>query len=233
MNVYYDIRTVYPGSSPIVLSMVADNGEYFYAEFSDFDKDGVNEWMMKNILTKLAFHEPKKGEAEHYVRYNHRFNGENAYSLEMRGGWYTVRENLIKWLEQFLSETVQFVGDNVYFSAFAFHHFMDDGMELPEWCNYGVFDVNQMMACCVTRRKFAGKNVKFSDVMRGTHDWDRNEIYKLVDEDDMNAEEPHFLTEAKAVRAIYNVFSRMYFAPTTIIDANPTEDTVQEATTDE
>lgn len=232
MNVYYDIRTVYPGSSPIVLSMVADNDEYFYAEFSDFDKDGVNEWMMKNTLTKLAFHEPKRNEQEHYIRYNHRFNGDDAYSLEMRGGWYTVRENFIKWLEQFEPETVQFVGDYVYFSAFALHHFMDDGLELPEHCNDCVFDVNQMMACCVTRRKFAGKNVKFSDVMRGTRDWDRNEIYKLVNEEDLNVEEPHFLTEARVVRAIYNVFSHMYFAPTTIVDM-PTEDTVQEVKADE
>ena len=233
MNVYYDIRTVYPGSSPIVLSMVADNDEYFYAEFSDFDKDGVNEWMMKNILTKLAFHEPKKGEAEHYIRYNHRFNGENAYSLEMRGGWYTVRENLIKWLEQFEPARVQFVGDRVYFSAFALHHFFDDGMELPEHCNDYIFDVNQMMACCVTRRKFAGKGVPVSEVMYATHEWDREELYKLVNGDDMNVEEPHLLTEARIVRAIYNVFSRMYFAPTTIIDANPTEHTVQETKSDE
>lgn len=223
MNIYYDIRTVYPGSSPIVLSMVADNSEYFYAEFSDFDKDGLNEWMLANTISKLEYHDPKKGEQAHYVRYNHKFNGKDAYSLEMRSGWYSIRENLIQWLNQFKVDSIQFVGDTTYFSGFALQHFFDDGMELPDNCNDYIFDVNQMMACCVYRRKFSGKDVPISEVMHAAHEWDRKEIYNIVNEDDMNVEEPYFLTEARVVRGLYSVFAPMYFCPTTVIDYEPKE----------
>ena len=236
MNVYYDIRTVYPGDNLITLAMVADNDEYFYAEFNDFDKEGMNEMMMANILPNLQFHEPKEGEQEYYIRHNHPFNGKNAHSLEMRGNWYEIRENFIIWLDQFKPETVQFVGDTVYFSAYALQHFMDDGMELPKHCNDYIADINQMMACSLLRRHLGirknGKTLSFAGAMEVAHGWDRREIYDLVNDNDLNVEEPHFLTEARIVRALYFTFSRMYFAPTTVVDM-PTEDTVQEAKSNE
>lgn len=52
MNLYYDseFTGLHQNTSFISLAMVADDGQAFYAEFTDYDKSQCDDWIKQNVL---------------------------------------------------------------------------------------------------------------------------------------------------------------------------------------
>jgi hypothetical protein len=72
----------------IALGMVADTGEAFYAEFTDYDKEQVTDWHRENVLAKLWISNKEAIEESDNLVY---VVGDSA----------TIRAALQNWIAQF------------------------------------------------------------------------------------------------------------------------------------
>jgi hypothetical protein len=72
----------------ISLAMVAESGEEFYAEFTDYDRSQMSDWLKENVLSKL------------WITNNHSFNRKQN-GVYLIGDSVTIKETLQKWLGQF------------------------------------------------------------------------------------------------------------------------------------
>jgi len=100
----------------ISLALVTDDDCYFYAEFTDYDTQQINQWLEENVLNNLTM--SKNGVS--VVGSNngqppvHNFHGNEIeqiemndpqalhiqrYKVQLRGNSKFIQDNLLKWLE--------------------------------------------------------------------------------------------------------------------------------------
>lgn len=189
MNVYFS-TWVNTDFELMAIGMVADNGETFYAEHDDFS------------LRKL-----KEG---HFVRYDHKTNGEKSYSLELRGDKDTIIENMNLWFQQFEPDTVQLVGDQAVCQWTPIMHYIEtvNTDEVP--LNETIFDLNQMIGVAVARNKCNGE-IPLNTIMAGAFNWNREEMANTIHEEEEFEEERSILREARMARILYWGMYELYF----------------------
>lgn len=220
MNVYYDLDTNVFTTKPaaiIDIGVIADNGEWFYAEFNDYGEIPSESSTYKEIVTHLKLVPPKEGEKEYYIRHNHHaVNGEGAFSLEMRGNRRDVSENLRLWFQQFGDERVQLVSDRGYYNFYEIQELF--GWTLPKNVNHCPFDFNQMLAISVNRLRYGGK-FPLATCMGATHLSNRDEMLEIIDStelyesDEFSSSAVLSLANAERTRKLFKVFEGAYLAP--------------------
>src|ERR1035437_7527342 len=72
----------------ISLATVAESGEEFYAEFTDYDRTQINDWLNKNIISNL------------WITNNQTFD-RSQNGTYLKGDRITIKESLQRWLGQF------------------------------------------------------------------------------------------------------------------------------------
>lgn len=104
MRLYFDMEFtgLHQDTTPISIGIVDENNRYFYAEFTDYARDQVNDWITNNVLANLIL-DPNKANMS---------TSEGA-STKCVGSWSTVRNSLLHWLLHYASknETVEFWSD--------------------------------------------------------------------------------------------------------------------------
>ena len=90
----------------ISIGLISDCGKTFYAEFNDYDKSQIDDWLQTNVINNLKFKEPKQGEDEHYSATRSKENKVpndlyKSFSIELRDETSVIRHQLLQWLEQF------------------------------------------------------------------------------------------------------------------------------------
>ena len=92
MKIFFDTEFtgLHQHTTLISIGLIAEDGRKFYAEFNDYDKSQVDEWMQENVINNLKFKEPNIGEDEYFVASRHTSNpiGEDmfkGFSVELRG----------------------------------------------------------------------------------------------------------------------------------------------------
>lgn len=86
---------LHKNTSLISIGLIADTGQKFYAEITDYDKSQVNDWLQANVIDNLWI---KDG----------RFSWDYP-DYYYCGDFKNIREKLKKWLEQF--ESIEWVSD--------------------------------------------------------------------------------------------------------------------------
>lgn len=86
-------------STLISLALVAESGEAFYAEFNDYDKGQLNEWLTTNVIDKLVL---QPGDC---------FNNYAAYNIY--DNRHNIAQAILKWIAQFgdKENSIQIWGD--------------------------------------------------------------------------------------------------------------------------
>ena len=79
----------------ISIGLVTEKDETFYAELNDYDKAQINEWTKENIIHKLLYSPPLKGEDECW-------SWDNNNKVRMRGNKQEVERYLADWLQALL-----------------------------------------------------------------------------------------------------------------------------------
>ena len=158
-------------TTPISIGMVSVDGHYFYAEFSDYDRGQVDDWIQKNVITHLLFKEPGEGKFEHYSAMRHKDNlGGNdlyeSYNLTMRGTWALVVIELNRWLWQF--KDVEIWSDVLAYDWVLFCEFFGGARNLPENIFYLPGDISTLLEAAdfdpdISREEFAGNLVEVFD----------------------------------------------------------------------
>lgn len=57
MRIFFDTEFtgLHQNTTLISIGLVAENGREFYAEFIDYDKDQINDWLQENVINKLIY----------------------------------------------------------------------------------------------------------------------------------------------------------------------------------
>lgn len=82
----------------VSLALVAESGEEFYAEFTDYDKQQISLWIEANVISKLFL-----------TTENQQYNSSKMY---IKGSKAEVKASLVIWLNQFVIEDNENVQDS-------------------------------------------------------------------------------------------------------------------------
>lgn len=151
MKLYFDTEFtgLHKNTTLISIGLVAEDNRYFYAEMTDYNRTQVDEWIQENVISKLKFKTPQKGEVHHKTGVKNKISPMGistswGYSIEMQGNQTMVREELTRWLQQF--DTVEWVGDCCHFDFVLLLDLLADHVfEIPSHVSPTCYDINQAL----------------------------------------------------------------------------------------
>jgi len=145
MKVFLDTEFtgLHQGTMLISIGMVSKNGRTFYAEFNDYDKSQIDEWLQKNVIGNLLF-EDVDG---HYLITKDKNNKSedimNGFSMELNGSTTEIKEALIIWLSQF--EQAEIWSDCLAYDWVLFCQIFGHAFNIPKNVYYIPFDICTLM----------------------------------------------------------------------------------------
>jgi len=124
MKVFFDLEFtgLRQKTTPISLAMATKYGDEFYAEFSDFDRSQVDEWLESNVLCNLVGNQPPKD----FIREKTTF---------IHGTYETIAEAARTWLIQRL-DNIRMVGDCLAYDWVLFCELFGGALRLPKNVSY-------------------------------------------------------------------------------------------------
>ena len=113
--------------------MIADNGQTFYCESTDYDKSQCDEWINENVIKNLLFKEEGYNEADEDVT-----NVGFSYA-----GLGHIKGKLLSWLNQF--EHVEMWSDCLSYDWVLFCQIFGHAFNIPKNVYYIPFDICTLM----------------------------------------------------------------------------------------
>lgn len=200
----------------ISIGIVSEDGKKFYAEFIDFDRNQVNEWIQKNVLDNFILDKAQSPTAvKRFIE-----NGYEVQNLPVVG--YTIglfyqsrrikdgfteatgtkdwiSKTLNKWLSQF--DSIQFVSDVCHYDFVLLIDLLTNGgtaLDLPKNISAVCHDLNMDIA-----RHFGVSDCEAFDMSR---EQIMNDICGSADI--VNGEKHNSLYDAEVIRAIWKGIGR-------------------------
>lgn len=180
MNMYMDTEFtgLHKNTTLISLALVYEDGRYFYAEFTDYAKDQVDEWLHNNIIQNLKF--PEKN-----VIYNELDNG----SIEVKDCSIVIKSILLVWLKSLKDKKIIFWSDCLHYDWVLFCDLFGGALDIPESIYYIPFDICVLFKLAgidpdIKREKFVEdmawykQNIKEKRLLKHNSLWD-TQIIKL------------------------------------------------------
>lgn len=124
----------------ISIGLVSETGESFYAEFSDYDKTQVDEWIETNIIKNLRF--TNSPFVKHSISYKNNLLNVETVNVEMVGTKEEIKIELTKWLEQF--GEVEMWSDCLAYDWVLFNDIFGHAFNIPKNIYYIPFDICTM-----------------------------------------------------------------------------------------
>jgi hypothetical protein len=127
----------------ISIGITSFYGDVFYAEFTDYDKSMVDNWINDNVVKHLCLTSDTEINVTEYKQY-------------VRGSKQYVREKLLQWLDlihkTYLTagcENIQFVSDVSHYDFTLLIDLMGkDAFSIPNYVCPSCHDINQDIATC-------------------------------------------------------------------------------------
>ena len=114
----------------ISIGLIADNGQTFYAELTDYDKSQIGEWIRVNVINRLILNED-----DHGINSNS-LNGKNARYLGKKND---IKFVLQDWFSQF--EEVEIWSDCLSYDWVLFCDIFGHAFNIPKNVYYIPFDI--------------------------------------------------------------------------------------------
>ncbi|WP_339306524.1 3'-5' exoribonuclease [Paenibacillus sp. FSL R5-0519] len=153
MKVFMDAEFtgLHQNTTLISIGMVAEVGEAFYAEFTDYDRSQVDEWLQQNVINNCRF-----------LPYsNYKLTNESQFvdGNGFAGGTSFIRTCLEEWLGQY--EEVEVWSDCLSYDWVLFNQIWGHAFNIPKNVYYIPFDICTLMKIKgvdpdVNREEFAG-----------------------------------------------------------------------------
>jgi len=104
LKVFFDTEFtgLHQNTTLISIGLVSERGDTFYAEFNDYDESQCDEWIRKNVLSKLKFSPPKDGGPEHFVLGSSLVNDSKLLRVELRDNKNNIAQYISDWLQHIL-----------------------------------------------------------------------------------------------------------------------------------
>ncbi len=114
----------------ISIGLVADSGEEFYAELTDYDNLQITDWLKENVLSKL------------WLTNNQDF-ATTEKGIYLKGDSATIKEALQKWFSQF--EGVEIWADVLAYDWVLFCELFGGALKIPGNIFYAPFDLATLL----------------------------------------------------------------------------------------
>lgn len=119
-DIFFDCEFtgLHQNTTLISIGLVSQCGQSFYAEFDDYDKSQVDEWLQQNVIDKLIFND-----------------ADMVYSVsdkktEVKGSAIAIRLALDAWLSKF--ENIQIWGDCLSYDWVLFCQIWGHAFKIPQ-----------------------------------------------------------------------------------------------------
>lgn len=137
--VYFDMEFtgLRKDTTAISIGLVDYKGRTFYAEFTDYDANQINPWIVQNVLKNLTYPETIT-------------EGDN---WTITGNTKEIALQLISWLGVLLDEghEIQFVSDVCHYDFVLLVDILwKDALNIPEWVTPTCLDINQDLSNLIT-----------------------------------------------------------------------------------
>jgi len=130
MRVFFDTEFtgLHQNTTLISIGCIAENGQTFYAELTDYDKDQIDEWLQNNVINNLS-----KNSNELHTMADSTVSGNKA----------KVALALTLWLQQF--DSVEIWSDCLAYDWVLFNHLFGHAFNIPKNVYYIPFDICTLM----------------------------------------------------------------------------------------
>ncbi len=169
----------------ISLALVAETGENFYAEFTDYDQSQVDDWLRDNVIANLCLtkHITKAvGGWENWISGQDRvytdaldmhINCTDMRIFQCIGRTPMIKNRLERWLSQF--ESVEIWSDCLAYDWVLFCELFGGGMKLPSNVYYIPFDICTLFDSCgidadISRERYADQAQSFDKKHNALYD---------------------------------------------------------------
>ena len=125
---------LHQATTPISLGIISECGKTFYAEFTDYDRSQLNDWLEENIIpnTWVAVHEPITSMGE--------VVGDSRWAdVHVFGSSDYIKPFLEKWLLQF--EKIVIWSDCLAYDWVLFNQIWGHAFSIPENIYYIAMDI--------------------------------------------------------------------------------------------
>jgi len=183
MKIFFDTEFtgLHANTTLISIGMISENNRKFYAEFTDFSREQVDDWIKDNVINNLLFKDVINDVSAAKVM-------PLEDSLVVLGNKQFIRIHLLKWLESF-EDTIQFVSDVCYYDMVLLIDLLaGHALNLPEYISPVCHDINQDIAYLLN----------ITD--REAFDLNREELAGITD----NIAKHNALFDAKVIKAIFD-----------------------------
>lgn len=109
----------------ISIGLISECDKTFYAEFTDYDKNQIDNWLQKNIIDNLLL--------------PHDLGGNGVGVDGFVGDTKFIKEELEKWLSQF--ENIEIWGDYISYDWVLFNQIFENESNFPKNIYYIPFDL--------------------------------------------------------------------------------------------
>lgn len=182
MKIFFDTEFtgLHKNTTLISIGLVDENNRSFYAEFTDYDKLQVDDWINEHVINNLVL--------APYYNPNHLF--EKLGYMLIYGDKQYVKKSLEKWLSVY--DNVEFVSDVCHYDMVLLIDLFGTAFDLPKHINPACHDINQDIA-----RYYELTETEAFDYSRE----------KILDNCDIKIEgdKHNSLYDAKVIKEIYNV----------------------------
>lgn len=124
----FEFTGLHQNTTPISLGIVSNDGHKFYAEFTDYDKTQVDDWVMKNVICNLKI--------KNYVL---PFEKELGADTMVKGTKEDVTKSLRNWVSRF--KHVEFWGDCLWYDGVLLNEILGGAFNLPYNVDYLYYDI--------------------------------------------------------------------------------------------
>lgn len=166
----------------VSIGLVDENGEEFYGELTDYDKNQVDYWLQENVISNLWYKNNKKDLGKtNYYRGNKEYIG-----LKLRN--WLDKYPFIEWVSDVAHYDFVLLIDLVY----------KDAVNIP-YLNHGasIHDINQDIAKYYNICEVEAFDKSREDILK------ENNI-------EIDGLKHNALYDAKVIKAIYNIVNRPY-----------------------
>jgi hypothetical protein len=127
----------------ISIGLVSECGKTFYAEFTDYDKSQVDEWLQNNVINNLNIPD------DDTTQLVNTFKGDKEF----------IKEKLEVWLSQF--EQIEMWSDCLSYDWVLFNQIWGHAFNIPKNIYYIPFDLSTLLLCYgynadLSRKDFSG-----------------------------------------------------------------------------
>ena len=186
MKIFFDTEFtgLHKDTTLISIGMVDEDNNSFYAEFIDYDRYQVDEWIKEHVIDNLLYkHFDKEGEPNTISIFGNKYyaKGDKRY----------IKNQLIEWLSEY--DNVELVSDVCHYDMVLFIDIFGSAWDLPRQINPACHDINQDIA----NYYHISETEAFDESREGII----NEFNITIEGDKHNS-----LYDAKVIKTIYEQF---------------------------